>query len=212
MLRQKVHRVENCSGLFGGGINPTSKRFGISVVPCSCNQASAVCWSDSPTSLALGARPVSCMAVSISESAVSLPSPPAPQPEPPPALCLPWEWPESTPIQSLSLWWCPGLRDELRDRGSLLFSAQMFGELRLPPFALSGEVIWGSSSSALSSALPPPGARCQTDWAQGSCRVSPGEMEGGLGKAASPCTAAAPSQKQPWPDDLRGHNDPNDVN
>lgn len=42
--------------------------------------------------------------------------------------------------------------------------------------------------------------------------MSPGGMEGGLGKATSPCTAAAPSQKKPWPDDPRGHNDPNDVN
>lgn len=127
------------------------------------------------------------MAVSISESDVSLQSPPAPQPKPPPVLCLPWEWPESTPIQDLSMLQCLGLRDELCDWGSRLFSAQRFSvlliELRLPPFALSGEVIWGSSSSVLSSALPPPGTRCQMDWAQGSCRVSPGGMKGGLGKS-----------------------------
>lgn len=83
MLRKKVHTCkyrdlkipQDC---FGVVIDPTSGRFGVSIVPSSCYQASAVCWSDSPTSLALGARPVSCMAVSISESDVSLPSPPVP--------------------------------------------------------------------------------------------------------------------------------------
>lgn len=59
-------------------------------------------------------------------------------------------------------------------------------KLCLPPFALSGEVIWGSSCSMISFGLPPPGAHCQMEQAQGSCRVSHSGIWGGLGKSLMP--------------------------
>lgn len=73
--------------------------------------------------------------------------------------------------------------------------------LHPPPSALSAEVMWGSSSAALSLGLPPPGARCQGSRLMGVawCPQAGRQTWRVLGKAESPPAAADPQHTQPWP-------------
>lgn len=149
----------------------------------------------SPTSLALDVLPVSRMVVSISASAhFLLPSPSSPVPHPLPALALPWEPPARPPNQCVnqcdSIWASPSKC--LKGFGPLLHPK---AQCPSPPSALSGEVMWGSSSGSLSLAPASHGCSLPRERTQESCMVSLGRSATaeGLGKSRDASRSCGPT-------------------